>query len=355
MNKLKGLQKKLQQISERTGINMSLYTAFGEPIFSVGERALPFSLPKSESFVENVAADEKANLTYLRIHRRTESFYIVIDGADATSKNYAVLIESTFLAKEEYFTEEMTIEERMRLLLAGELNPVQRNMLRAALSDVQFDHYLLSLVTKTPEMQRQLLGFLNQLKDKRDYIIVMDERTVVLFRTAAEDEGYRSASEFAEILYENIKEELRIDLVISTGGSIRSFHELIQCYEKVIFTYKFGKLLSPNTNVYSYKDYLLMRLLADVPKPMLMRYLDSLLERNAADVIADSELMETAEEFMKNSLNISETSRNMYIHRNTLIYRLDKIEKDSGLNLRDFNDAVVFRLIKVLNTLIKGE
>ena len=154
---------------------------------------------------------------------------------------------------------------------------------------------------------------------------------------------------------ENIKEELRIDLIISTGGTIRSFHELVVSYEKVIFTYKFGRLLNPGCNVYSYKDYVLIRLLSDIPKPLLIKYFDGLIEKNGNDVISDEELMDTAEEFMKNSLNISETSRNMYIHRNTLIYRLDKIEKEMGLNLRNFSDAITFRLINILNTLIKGE
>ena len=69
----------------------------------------------------------------------------------------------------------------------------------------------------------------------------------------------------------------------------------------------------------------------------------------------DHELMNTAEEFLKNSLNISETSRSMYMHRNTLIYRLDKIEKATGLNLRHFNDAVAFRLLTVLNKLVKNK
>lgn len=352
---MKYLQTALNKIHEKTGIDMALYSAFGEPVFSVGKRQLPFVLPAPEDFIGNVASDEKTNVTYLRVRRQPGNCYILIDGSGRESKNYALLIENALTIEEERYTQEASIEDRMRLLLAGELSSVQRNMMRAALSDVKFNHYLLSLVTKTREMQKQLLGFLSQLRDKRDYIVTMDARTIVLFRHVNEEDGYRSATDFAQILYENVKEELRIDLVVSTGGTIRSFHELIQCYEKVIFTYKFGKLLMPNTNVYSYKDYVLIRLLADIPKPQLMRYLDSLLEPNATEVISDAELMETAEEFMNNSLNISETSRNMYIHRNTLIYRLDKIEKDSGLNLREFNDAVTFRLIKILNTLIKGE
>lgn len=74
----------------------------------------------------------------------------------------------------------------------------------------------------------------------------MDERTIVFFRYVSEDsDEYRSANEFASILYENIKEELRIDLIISTGGTIRSFHELVVSYEKVIFTYKFRTSSQP--------------------------------------------------------------------------------------------------------------
>ena len=80
-----------------------------------------------------------------------------------------------------------------------------------------------------------------------------------------------------------------------------------------------------------------------------------MLEKGAEEVFSDIELMETAEEFMKNSLNISETSRNMYIHRNTLIYRLDKIENETGLNLRKFSDAVAFRFVKLLSSLTKGD
>ena len=68
----------------------------------------------------------------------------------------------------------------------------------------------------------------------------------------------------------------------------------------------------------------MMKLLSEVPRESLARYLDTMLDRDSTDILDDSELMNTAEEFLKNSLNISETSRSMYMHRNTLIYRLDK-------------------------------
>ena len=78
-----------------------------------------------------------------------------------------------------------------------------------------------------------------------------------------------------------------------------------------------------------------------------------LMDANAKEVFEDQEMVTTAEEFLDNSLNVSETSRKLYLHRNTLTYRLDKIEKNTGLNIRKFSDAVTFRLITILSKLVK--
>jgi carbohydrate diacid regulator len=77
------------------------------------------------------------------------------------------------------------------------------------------------------------------------------------------------------------------------------------------------------------------------------------MDTSAAEVFEDEEMLNTAEEFLLSSLNVSETSRNLYMHRNTLLYRLDKIEKATGLNIRLFSDAVSFRVLSVLYKLLK--
>lgn len=351
---MKKIVSALSDIYQKTGIECSLYSAFGESLYSAVTPAVPFALPAPSRFEDNVA--QERGVTYLCVHRMTGIYYVAIKGDDREARNYAFMLDAVLGSTEERLRDDFSTEEKLRLILSGELSSVQKNMFRAHFSDVRFSHYMMSLVTRTREMQAELKHFLSMIADKRDYIVTMDERTLVYLRVTDDDNGeYHSAYEFASILYENVKEELRIDLTISTGGTIRSFQELSGSYEKVIFTYKFGKLLSPAANVYSYNDYILIRILSDTPKSLLIKYFDSLLEKNGSEVLADSELMNTAEEFMKNSLNISETSRNMYIHRNTLIYRLDKIEKETGLNLRVFGDAVTFNLLQILNTLIKGE
>ena len=84
-----------------------------------------------------------------------------------------------------------------------------------------------------------------------------------------------------------------------------------------------------------------------------MKYLEILMDKSARAIFDDQEMISTAEEFLENSLNVSETSRKLFLHRNTLMYRLDKIEKLTGLNLRNFSDAVTFRLITMLIRLTK--
>ena len=104
--------------------------------------------------------------------------------------------------------------------------------------------------------------------------------------------------------------------------------------------------------VHSFKEYLLLKMLEDLPKFKLSEYLDILLDDNAKDIFADPEMINTAEEFLENSLNISETSRKLCLHRNTLTYRLDKIEKITGLDIRKFSDAVTFRIISILSKIL---
>ena len=113
-----------------------------------------------------------------------------------------------------------------------------------------------------------------------------------------------------------------------------------------------GAIFEQNATVSTYKEYLLVKMLEDMPKYKLQEFLDILLEPESKAILSDPEMITTAEEFLHTSLNVSETSRNLYMHRNTLMYRLDKIERATGLDIRKFQDAMTFRLVMILYKLI---
>ena len=93
-------------------------------------------------------------------------------------------------------------------------------------------------------------------------------------------------------------------------------------------------------------------MLEDITETKLDKYFNELTDENFRELFEDEEMLNTAEEFLRSSLNVSETSRNLYMHRNTLLYRLDKIEKATGLNIRSFSDAVSFRVLTVIQKLL---
>ena len=166
-------------------------------------------------------------------------------------------------------------------------------------------------------------------------------------------EEYQSSTEYAEFLRQSIYEETGVSVKIAIGGTVKAVADLSTSYSQAIATARVVNAINSKGEIHSFKEYVLIKMLEDLPKYKLNEYLETLLDYSARDIFSDEEMVNTAEEFLLNSLNVSETSRNLYLHRNTLTYRLDKIEKETGLNIRKFSDAVTFRLITILSKLIR--
>ena len=144
-------------------------------------------------------------------------------------------------------------------------------------------------------------------------------------------------------------------VIIAIGvvmGVVAGFADCAASYRQAISALRMGGIFEQNAAVSTYKEYLLVKMLEDMPKYKLQEFLDILLEPESKGILSDPEMLSTAEEFLNTSLNVSETSRNLYMHRNTLMYRLDKIERATGLDIRKFRDAMTFRLVMILYKLI---
>ena len=137
------------------------------------------------------------------------------------------------------------------------------------------------------------------------------------------------------------------------GGKVPSVAEANTSFQQAMTTLRVSTAMNSKGEVHTFKEFLLVKMLEDIPKFKLNEYLEILLDSDAKSVFSDPEMINTAEEFLENTLNASETSKKLYLHRNTLTYRLDKIERSTGLNIRRFSDAMTFRLITYLYKLLK--
>ena len=132
-----------------------------------------------------------------------------------------------------------------------------------------------------------------------------------------------------------------------------SLAEISLSYQQALGALRYGETLGQKDRVYSYKDFILVKMLEELPQSKLQQYFSLLSLDHVKEIFDDGEMMTTAKEFLRNNLNVSEAARSMYLHRNTLTYRLDKIERATGLNIRTFADAVSFHLLSLLYPFVK--
>jgi len=131
------------------------------------------------------------------------------------------------------------------------------------------------------------------------------------------------------------------------GEPVMKLSELGQSYREARKAIDVGRVYRADSYVFVYRNLLLERFLSDVPADMAARYNAALFNRKSMRLLND-EMIVTIEKFFENNLNLSETARQLYIHRNTLVYRLDKVQRVLGLDLRLFEDAVTFKLMMLL-------
>ncbi|MCH5351504.1 MAG: helix-turn-helix domain-containing protein [Clostridiales bacterium] len=212
------------------------------------------------------------------------------------------------------------------------------------------DYYVFAVHCTT--RNKRVYEYLVAMAAPDDFVAIMSDTVTAFCKKTEEDNDYQSAGEFAIVLQENLSEEIEGKIKIGVGGVAHGTTELPLYYSHAKSALVGGAEFDPNSDIYSYKEYALIKVLSELPSSTKDRYVKTVLDRNFRAVLADEELMTAADAFIKHSLNISEASRSMYVHRNTLIYRIDKIEKITGLNIRNFNDAMTFRIAYLISKMI---
>lgn len=335
-NELKYLVK---SIIEKTGIE-----------FAVRE----MNKDDRQRFVQGrVYTSVDANKTLFTFSFRGNDYLATVGGVDKTSANYAYLIGG--LLENSSSTElSLGLNEYLKKIVMGDCSKVQVQRFHAKFNVPDIPCYAL-VISVQPQVKVDVMNVLESyVSNTLDTPIAIDEEKLVFvkFIDMPVDIEYQSPGEFAEYLSQSVFEETGITVKIGVGTVVKKLSELSNSFQQALVALKMSELFNSKGSVHSYKEYVLIKMLEDLPRGRLKEYLDILANDDSNSVFNDEEMINTAEEFLENSLNVSETARNLFMHRNTLIYRLDKIEKETGLNIRNFSDAVTFRLITILHKVI---
>lgn len=177
-----------------------------------------------------------------------------------------------------------------------------------------------------------------------DVLVPLDSRTAALIKPVSAGDSTQDLMEYAEAVRETLLSEEGEDAVIAVSDIIGEAAALHAAFQHAREAMETGRTFRPEMRVYGYDALLLERFLNDIPPQTAARYHQLLFNRRTARVLTE-EILDTVNMFFEKDLNLSDTARQLYIHRNTLVYRLDKIQRLTGLDLRKFDDAVTFRML----------
>lgn len=177
----------------------------------------------------------------------------------------------------------------------------------------------------------------------KDFITAVDEKNIILVREVESGEGYEDLDKTAMTLLDMLNSEAMVKVNISYGTIVNEIKEVSRSYKEAKMALDVGKIFYSDKNVVAYNNLGIGRLIYQLPIPLCKMFIKEIFDGKSPDEF-DDETLTTINKFFENNLNVSETSRQLYIHRNTLVYRLDKLQKSTNLDLRIFEDAITFKI-----------
>lgn len=334
------LDKIMKKISETLGVECSYYR----------EDIRPKGVPVCDRQFEGVTDDGK--YTFFRFFFKRAGYIGVISGDLEEAKKFAFLLPAyieSFAEKEA----DLSKSEFLKKILLGDCTSASLQKFETKFSVSSTACFV--LVVNVPKMMDEAMALIAQYSgNSLDTVVKMDGKNCALVKfLKGEEDEYHSAADYADFLAQSLKEELGIDVVVGVGSTVKGLKDATASYMQAASALRYASVFEDKGSVHTYREYMLIKMLEDVPESKLVEYFSELTDENSQEILDDEEMVSTAEEFLRCSLNVSETSRNLYMHRNTLLYRLDKIERATGLNIRLFPDAVSFRVLMILYKLLE--
>ena len=184
----------------------------------------------------------------------------------------------------------------------------------------------------------------NLFPDKQtDFVISINETDVALIKQLPEGADTAKLQEIAAKISTAVSSELNVKVVIGIGTVVNHIRDLARAYKEAGVAIDVGKVFDTEKTVINYENLGIGRLIYQLPTILCQMFLQEVFKKNPIDAL-DQETLLTINKFFENNLNVSETARKLFVHRNTLVYRLEKIKKLTGLDLREFDDAITFKV-----------
>lgn len=189
----------------------------------------------------------------------------------------------------------------------------------------------------------------NMFPDKeKDYVINIDSNNIVLIKELKEGKDRETINNIANLILDNVHSETMMSILVGVSTVAENINQLNTAYKEAQIALEVGKVFDEEKSVLNYDSLGIGRLIYQLPIKLCELFLHEVFKKGDISLL-DTETILTINKFFENDLNVSETSRQLFVHRNTLVYRLEKIYKLTGLDLRKFDQAIVFKVAMMVH------
>lgn len=346
------LQKCLDDWKEISRLDFCLLDLNGQPFCSTCSRQLP-SASRLEEFSESSAlCMANTGSCLYKVHDREEFSYILIvwgsgDSVPTIGELAVYQIESLITA----YAEKNDKNTFMQKLLLGNYTEVEAFNQAKKLRVSSTSSRAVFLVETRQEKDEHALATIKNIFSARtkDFITSIDDTGIIVVHELSSTETEEDLENIAFMLVDMLGTEAMTQAWVSYSNMADDLKQLSNAYKEARTAMEIGKIFYSERNVFSYRRLGIGRLIYQLPVSICEMFIQEIFGEESLDSI-DSETLAIIRTFFENNLNLSETSRQLYVHRNTLVYRFEKIQKKFGLDLRTFEDALTFKLAMLVTS-----
>ena len=340
------LQNTIEGLKSIARIELCVMDVDGKEVASTTSDMEKCAGPAVEFAASPADSQEIQGYQYFKIFDEQQLEYILIAGGTGEDvytmgKMVAFQIQSLLVAYKERFDKDNFIKNLLldNLLLVDIYG-------RAKKLHIQTDAKRVVIIIETEnnkdsnvlEMMRTYFG-----NNSKDFITAVDEKNVIVVKDLSEGDANKEIEKAAKSAETFLAKEGVRGIHISYGTIVNEIKEVSRSYKEAKMALDVGKIFFAERDIVAYSELGIGRLIYQLPIPLCKMFIKEIFGGKSPDDF-DEETLTTINKFFENSLNVSETSRQLFIHRNTLVYRLDKLQKSTGLDLRVFEDAITFRI-----------
>ncbi len=339
------IQTALEEIKDISRIDLALYTEKGKAV------AATFA-PEGDmehavtSFADSMAESQMlAGYHFFKVIVEGELEYILLTHSqmeDAYMIGRLAVCQVRNLAAA--YMEQFDRNNFMQNILLGNMLVVDMYNKAQKLHIEQAERvvFVIDLERKKDTTAMELVKNLFMTKAK-DFVTEIDEQSIILIKDTRDMEGDDALSGLASMIVDNVQSEAMMRVRVGYGNRVSHLQDITRSYQEAKMALEVGRIFYVEKDTIAYRYLGIGRLIYQLPMTLCEMFIHEVFGEEVPDVFTD-EIMTTIQKFFENNLNISETARQLYVHRNTLVYRLERLEKTIGLDIRKFDDAMLFKI-----------